>query len=348
MMGAFDGPQWNAQQEAEFIKRKAAENYAYDPNNTQNQQAADKYGSDTSRPMDNFLTTGSRGITGNDAFDARILNAMGPEAASGILGQLRSGGYDPASFEYGGSQAAGDAEAHRLNQMAGYMRTSRQAPVIDQSGMNASLAQALAARGQQAEAAGMFQNAAAGQGPTVAPAQMSLANALATSQGQQMLAAGPRGPAGAAAARAAALQGTGQMMGQNAFQAALARSGDQFGGMGGYQGTTNAMFGGDMRGAQTTANMAGAQADIRAQSQAQNDAMERYYAAQRAQVLAAQQQGRIAREGFQQGQVHSMAGMRAEADVQQSQRDLRNYENISSNVAAGTGAFAQYGSGKGK
>lgn len=347
-MGAFDAPQMTAQQEAEFFKKKAQENYAYDPNNPQNQYAAEKYGSDTTRPMDNFLTSGSRGITGNDAFDARMLEAMGPEAAASLLGRVRANGYDPNSFEYGGSQAAGDAEAHRLNQMAGYMRTSRQAPTLDRSGMDSSLAQALAARGQQAEAAGMLAQAGAGMGPTVAPAQMSLANALATGQGAQMLAQGPRGPAGAAATRAAALQGTGQMMGQNALQAALARSGEQFGGMQGYQGVTNSMFGGDMRGAQTTAGFAGAQADVSAQSQAQNDAMERYYAAQRAQTLAAQQQGRIAREGFQQNQVQGMARMRAEADVQQSQRDLRKYENISSNVAAGAGAFSAYADGKGK
>lgn len=346
-MGAFDGPTMNAQQESEFIRRKAEENYAYDPNNAQNQSAAEKYGANTSRPNDNFLTSGSRGLSGNEAFDERFLATLSPEMRADVLSRVRANGYDPASFEYGGSQAAGDAEAQRLATMRATM-AYRQAPQIDQTGMNSELARALAARGQQMEAAGMFQNAAAGQGPTVAPAQMSLANALAAQQGSQMLAQGARGPAGAAALRAAALQGTGQAMGQNAMQAALSRSGEQFGGMHGYQGATNAVFSGDMRGAQTTANMAGAQAELSAQSQAQNDAMERYYAAQRAQVLAAQQQGRIKREGFQMGQVQNNARNRAEADVQQSQRDLRNYENISSNVAAGTSAFAQYADGKGK
>jgi len=343
-MGAFDAPTMTPQQEAAFYQKKAQENYNYDPNDPQNLNAALKYGANAQDRNDNFLTAG-KGLTGNAPFDARILAAAGNNP---YLQAATANTYDPASFEYGGSQAAGDAEAHRLNQMAGYMRTSRQAPVIDQTGMNSELARALAARGQQMEAAGMFQNMAAGQGPSVAPAQMSLANALATGQGAQMLATGPRGPAGAAAVRAAALQGTGQAMGQNALGAAMARSGEQFGGMGGYQGVTNAVFGGDMRGAQTTANMAGAQAELSAQSQAQNDAMERYYAAQRAQVLAAQQQGRIKREGFQQGQVHNTASVRGNADIAQAQRDQRMYENVSGMASAGVGAFGAYADGKGK
>lgn len=347
-MGAFDAPQLTPQQEADFYRKSTGAAYARDPNSASALAAAEKYGADTARPNDNFLTQGSRDLPGDPQFVAMMMKAMGPEAAAKLMEQHRANGYDPNSFEYGGSQAAGDSETHRLNQMAGYMRTSRQSPVIDQTGMNASLAQALAARGQQAEAAGMFQQAGAGQGPTAAPAQMNLANALATGQGQQMLANGPRGPAGAAAMRAAALQGTGQAMQQNAMQAGSMRAGEQFAGMGGYQGTTNAMFGGDMRGAQTAANMAGAQADIGAQMQGQNDAMERYFSAQRAQALAAQQQGRIAREGFQMGQVHNNARNRAEADVQQSQRDMRNYENLSSYGAAGATAISQYADGKGK
>lgn len=315
-----------------------------DPNNPDLQAYANRIGAklpQLKNRQDSFLTA-SRVNTGDAGFDERILGAMSPEQRASFQK------YDPNSFEYGGSQAAGDAEAHRLNQMAGYMRTSRPAPVIDQTGMNASLAQALAARGQQSEAAGMFQQAGAGMGPTVAPAQMSLANALAAQQGSQMLAQGSRGPAGAAAMRAAALQGTGQMMGQNALQAALSRSSEQFGGMQGYQGTTNAMFGGDMHGAQTTANMAGAQSDLSAQSQAQNDAMERYYAAQRASVLGKQQQGRIAREQFQGGEVRQASGLVDGVGRDAALRAGRENENRWAQGSAAAGAVGAYADGKGK
>jgi hypothetical protein len=345
-MGAFDAPQLTPQQEAEFYKKKAQENYNYDPKDAGALNAALKYGADVGSQDDNFLTATGGGF-GGTPFEQMILNAAGENKYLQALTESQQV-YDPNSFEYGGSQAAGDSETHRLNQMAGYMRTSRQSPVIDQTGMNASLAQALAARGQQAEAAGMFQQAGAGQGPTAAPAQMNLANALATGQGQQMLANGPRGPAGAAAMRAAALQGTGQAMQQNAMQAGSMRAGEQFAGMGGYQGTANAMFGGDMRGAQTAANMAGAQADIGAQMQGQNDAMERYFSAQRAQALAAQQQGRIAREGFQQQQVHNTASVKGKADIASAERSQRAYEDGSRMISAGIGAMGAYADGKGK
>ena len=315
-----------------------------DPNNKELQEYARRIGAkipSLTNRQDSFLTA-SRINSGNAEFDNLILNAMSPEQRE------QQSLYDPNSFEYGGSQAAGDSETHRLNQMAGYMRTSRQAPVIDQTGMNASLAQALAARGQQAEAAGMFQQAGMGQGPTAAPAQMNLANALATGQGQQMLANGPRGPAGAAAMRAAALQGTGQAMQQNAMQAGSMRAGEQFAGMGGYQGTANAIFGGDMRGAQTAANMAGAQADIGAQMQGQNDAMERYFSAQRAQALAAQQQGRIAREGFQAGEVRQASGLVDGVGRDSAARAGRENENRWAQGSAAVGAVGAYADGKGK
>lgn len=285
----------------------------------------------------------------NDSYiTARGMNSANPDAPAGYrkdgtfddtptYGQL----YDRTAFDYGGSAVGFGAEERRLQGQVDAAR-SRQTPQVDNGLALALMQQSQGARSQQAEAAGMFQQAGAGQGPTVAPAQMSLANALATGQGSQMLAQGARGPAGAAAVRAAALQGTGQAMGQNALQAALARSGEQFGGMQGYQGTTNAMFGGDMRGAQIQAGLANNAADIRAAGQAANDARELGYAGIRQGALGQQTMGNIAREEFQRDDLRWKTALDQGIARYNATTAQENYENNMGTVAAGTSALSQY------
>lgn len=285
----------------------------------------------------------------NDSYiTARGMNSANPDAPAGYrkdgtfddtptYGQL----YDRTAFDYGGNAVGFGAEERRLQGQVDAAR-SRQTPQVDNALALALMQRTQASRGQQAEAAGMFQQAGMGQGPTVAPAQMSLANALATGQGAQMLAQGPRGPAGAAATRAAALQGTGQMMGQNALGAALARSGEQFGGMQGYQGTTNAIYGGDMSGAKIQAGLANNAADIRASGQAANDARELGYAGIRQGALGQQSMGKIAREEFQRDDLRWKTALDQGIARYNATTAQQNYENGMSMAAAGTGVLGQY------
>lgn len=289
-------------------------------------------------PDDSFLTAKSW-TTGNAYVDDLATRYL-PDAEKQAL---QHNLYDPNAFEYGGSRA-GDAEANRLNQMAGYYRTSRAAPTLDTSVMDPALAQAMVARGQQAEALGMYGDAATGSGPTAAPSQLALANSMLQQQAAASM-AGARTPAQQAAVRNAAMGGVGQAMGQNALGAAQLRAGEQFAGMGGMQGVSNQMFGGDMRGMQMQQGLSDFRSNLSAQGQAQNDAMERYYAGLRQQTLGVQQSGRIAREQFQQDQVHQAAGLRAKSNADFAQRNQREYEDASRQGAAGFSLIGQYASG---
>jgi hypothetical protein len=225
------------------------------------------------------------------------------------------------------NRAQGQAAQQALQNQAGLSYATMNA-LANQYGQTktptVNMANANAALGQQNQALGLYQQAAMGNGPSAAQAQ--LASGLGQSiAAQQSAAASTRGGFGLANAQHDAAMQAGQLQAQAANQAAQLRAQEQQAGMAGYAGLGTQIQGQQASNAQFGANLAQQQIQMNAQNQfaAQNAANNQLLQGSQAGINAGLQYSQLGQNtGLQYNQLGEQAlGQQLSADVanQQSQ-----------------------------
>jgi len=173
---------------------------------------------------------------------------------------------------------------------------NRAAIQADYSGANWHEQMGAGARQEQANALGLYRDAAAGRGPSAAASQFQQ-NLDASNRQQMSMAASARGGGLArAAAQRQAMANAGDMTLQAGAQSAQLRAQEQQAAMQGYAGLGSQMRGQDYQAMGQQAQMAQAQAGLGLQSRALNDSHEQFYRGQEMQVGAATTQQNTLRE----------------------------------------------------
>jgi hypothetical protein len=258
--------------------------------------------------------------------------------------------YDPGAFD-----TFGDKDYDKTQTTADYLKENRAAerkgPEADYGQANEDRAMSNDARTSQGNALSLYQQAALGNGPSAAQAQLTSGLGQSINANQAMVASARGGQTGLAAMRAAVMGNA--MSGQNAAnQAAQLRAQEQQAGMAGFSSAANQMRGADLTQMGQDASMAQANLKAESEQRGRNDQTSQFYHGAAMRREEADREAKIRRQEFQ-AQTHQAADQQnvqigRDNTKQQNDDFAKSRDGMVGAVSGGMGEYAKSANAAGK